>query len=268
MLNTEWQLSGNMAERYEEFLVPVIFVPWAQELLNRADLKPGNRLLDLACGTGIVSRLAADKGIIATGGDINAGMLAVANACSENLNIDFQEADACNLPYDDQRFDAVICQQGLQFFPDKSKALAECFRVLKPGGRAIFCTARELEENPLMNAQVEAFKAYLGQNSTGAIQAVCGFADPKETQALFAGAGFEPIEVSKVVLTLKAENATVFVDGLMKATPVADKITAMNEDDRKALQGSMIAAFGAYYDGKALTFPHSANVAIAVRPAG
>ncbi len=267
MFNTEWQLSGNMAERYEEFLVPVIFVPWAQKLLGLAKLKPENQLLDLACGTGIVSRLAAAKGAIATGGDINAGMLAVAKKCSGSLNIDFQEADACNLPFDDKKFDVVICQQGLQFFPNKSKALAECFRVLKPGGRAIFCTARALEENPLMTAQVEAIKAHLGKDKTGAIQAVCGFTDPEVTQALFADAGFNPIEVNKVVLTLNAKNAAEFVNGLMKAIPVSDAIAALDNNTRKAMQGSLLKAFGACFDGESLAFPHSANVAIAVRPA-
>jgi len=233
-----------MAERYEEFLVPVIFVPWAQDLLERAKLKPDDRLLDLACGTGIVSRMSAENGVIATGGDINAGMLAVAKERSGNSKIDFMEADAGNLPFEDQSFDVVICQQGLQFFPDKSAAVAECYRVLKPGGRAVFCTARELAENPLMSSQVDAFKVHLGDDSTGAIQAVCGFSDQEEIHALFANAGFEPVDVRKVVLSLTAENAPAFVDGLMMATPVAERIAAMEGEARSALQAAVLEAFG------------------------
>jgi ubiquinone/menaquinone biosynthesis C-methylase UbiE len=160
MTNTEWQLSGNMAERYEEYLVPVIFAPWANELIMHGGLASGDSLLDLACGTGIVARLAARSGMTATGGDINPGMLAVAKESAAGLDATFHSADAQDLPFEDECFDAVICQQGLQFFPDKPAAVSESLRVLKPGGRAVFCTARGLEENPLMQAQVAAFAVF------------------------------------------------------------------------------------------------------------
>lgn len=143
MLNTEWQLSGTIAERYEEFLVPVIFVPWARNLLARAALIPDMKLLDLACGTGIVARMASASGVTATGGDINAAMLAVAEKHADGAKLSFCHADAQALPFDDQSFDAVICQQGLQFFPDRRASAMECLRVLKPGGRAIFALHEE-----------------------------------------------------------------------------------------------------------------------------
>lgn len=265
MVNTEWQLSGNMAERYEEHLVPVIFTPWANDLIARVDFAPGDRLLDLACGTGIVARLATRSGVMATGGDINPGMLAVAKERSAGLNATFQLADALDLPFEDESFDAIICQQGLQFFPDKPAAVSECLRVLKPGGRAVFCTARGLEENPLMQAQVAAFSRYFGEEATQAIRAVCGFPDAEKVQALFDDAGFGQVAVETVVLDLEAEDGSAFVNGLMMATPVAERIAAMNQAERTALHDDMLKEFGACYDGAALHFPHSANVVSASR---
>jgi ubiquinone/menaquinone biosynthesis C-methylase UbiE len=266
MINAEWQLSGNMADRYEEFLVPVIFDPWARNLLTRADLKPGHRLLDLACGTGIVARLAAKEGVSVVGGDINTGMLAVAADRAEGLHVVFRHADAQALPFEDRSFDALICQQGLQFFPDKQVAISECFRVLRPGGRAVFCTARDLDENPLMRSQVAAFGSHLGDDTTMAIRAVCSLTDPDEMRALFERAGFSPVKIEKVVLDLVASDGRAFIDGMMKSTPVADRIAAMEHLARDALREAVLQEFGACYDGVALQFPHSANVAIASRP--
>jgi len=266
MPNTEWQLSGNMAERYEEFLVPVIFVPWARDLLARIDLMPGDRILDLACGTGIVARLAAQMGGSVVGGDINPGMLAVAADRAAGLPVAFQHADAQALPFEDGSFDALICQQGLQFFPDKSAAIAECFRVLRPGGRAVFCTAGSLDENPLMRSQVAAFGTHVGEDTTLAIRAVCGFTDPDEMRALFERAGFSRVTIKKIVLDLVAPDGRAFVDGMMKSTPVADRIAAMDGSARDALREAMLREFGPCFDGTALHFPHSANVAVASRP--
>ena len=265
-MNTEWQLSGNMAERYEELLVPVIFDPWARCLLTRAGLKPGDRLLDLACGTGIVARLAAKQGVSVVGGDINTAMLAVAANRAEGLGVVFQQADAQALPFGDASFDALICQQGLQFFPDKSVAIAECFRVLRPGGRAVFCTALGLDENPLIRSQVAALGSHLGEDTTMAIRAVCSFTDPDQMRALFECAGFSPVKIEKVVLDLIAPDGRAFVDGMMKSTPVADRIAAMERPARDALREAMLQEFGPCYDGIALNFPHRANVTVAFRP--
>lgn len=266
MANTEWQLSGNMAERYEEFLVPVVFVPWARDLLARAALKPGERLLDLACGTGIVARMAAGTGVSVIGADLNPGMLEVAVDRAEGTGIVFQQADAQDLPFHDSSFDVIICQQGLQFFPDKARALAECFRVLRPGGRAVFCIARGLDENPLMQAQVAAIERHIGEAATGAIRAVCGFGDPDEASAVFADAGFAPIATKTVVLELKAKDAMAFVDGLMKSTPVADSVATMDSAERSQMLNTVLDGFGDYRRGQALSFPHSSNVVEARRP--
>ena len=267
MSNQQWQLSGSMPERYEEFLVPVIFTPWAQELLSRAALSEGAELLDLACGTGIVARMAATRGVRVCGADLNPGMLAQAETQSAGQNITCRQADAAGLPFDAGRFDAVICQQGLQFFPDKPGAVAECFRVLRPGGKAVFCMARGLEENPLMRAQVKAFAVHLDADEANAIRAVCGFADPEETGALFTDAGFDPVSVQAVTLELNARDAGAFVNGLMAATPASERIAALSPEARAALHSDILAGFGSCHHGKALRFPHVSNVVVAAKPA-
>lgn len=192
-------------------------------------------------------------------------MLAVARKYVKELDVTFVEADAQALPFEDQQFDVVICQQGLQFFPDKATAVKECFRVLKPRGKAIFCTAREVGENPLMQAQIEAFSRHIGDEAANPIRAVCGFPDPSETQSLFEAAGFEQVKVEKVVLSLFAGKGGAFVDGLLKATPVADKIANMEQSDRNQVRDAMLDAFADCFDGAALRFPHSANVVVAGR---
>ncbi|MDU8910013.1 class I SAM-dependent methyltransferase [Aestuariicoccus sp. MJ-SS9] len=263
--NTEWQVSGNAAQRYEEHLVPVIFVPWAEHLIGRAGLRDGQAVLDIACGTGIVARMAADK--VGSGGrvagvDLNAGMLAVArdSAAAEGRKIDWQEGNAQDLPFDDGTFDAVFCQQGLQFFPDKVTALSEMRRVLKPGGRALVCVAAALAENPLMQTQVAAFDRHLDSASGDAIRAVCGLHDAATIRGLTADAGFADAEVEKITLTLRHPDARAFVAGLMKATPNAGRIADMPEDKRAQILQDLLDGFGACVQGDALEFPHVSHV--------
>lgn len=136
----QWQVAGSAPENYEEYLVPVIFGPWGNDLLTVAALRPGEHLLDVACGTGIVARLAAEKvgptGKV-VGVDINPGMLAAARKSSASATIDWREGNAMALPLPDVTFSVAVCQQGLQFFPDRAAALREMHRVLMPRGRLV-----------------------------------------------------------------------------------------------------------------------------------
>ena len=127
------------AEALEKFLVPTLFGPWAAEVVERAAPQPGQRLLDVGCGTGPAVRLAAEQ-VKPTGHvigfDLDAGMLEVARRCAEREGhrVEWRQADGIKMPFDDRSFDVVLCCQGLQFFPDKLAALREVRRVLKPDG--------------------------------------------------------------------------------------------------------------------------------------
>jgi len=264
-VNSKWQVSGGAAELYEENLVPVIFIPWAQELLNRAELVSGEAVLDAACGTGIVARMASDRvgpDAKVVGADINAGMLTVAKSKSkeEGKQIDWVKADVGSLPFNDASFDAVFCQQGLQFFPDKVSALKEFRRVLKPTGRCVICVAQSLEHNPLMNGQIEILTRYIGEDAANAIRAVCSLSDSDMIHDLFAEAGFSEINIESVTLTLRHSDGKAFVAGNMSSTPAADAISMLPEETRQDLLQDFLNTFGSYYDGQALAFPHVSHV--------
>jgi len=135
-----WQLAEGSAAAYERYLVPVFMDPWAADLIDAVEVAPGQRVLDIACGTGVVTRHAAAR--VGSGGEVtavevNPGMLAVARAAAAGMPapIRWHEAGAEQLPLADASIDVVLCQQGLQFFYDPAAALAEMRRIARPGGR-------------------------------------------------------------------------------------------------------------------------------------
>jgi SAM-dependent methyltransferase len=145
-MTTGWQLDTDSAEAYERYLVPAIFEPFARALVALAAPTAGERVLDAACGTGVVARYAAPRAGHVVGADVNAGMLAVAGRIAPQL--EWVQADLAALPFADASFDVVLCQQGLQFVPDRAAALAELRRVLAPGGRILVSVWRGPEHNP------------------------------------------------------------------------------------------------------------------------
>ena len=158
MAQTEsgWQLEASAPELYERYMVPAVARLWAADLVERAAPKSGERVLDVACGTGIVARLAAaamGMGHV-VGLDINQGMLAVARSRSAGpgLHIEWHEASALDLPFPDTSFDLILCQLGLQFFPDQPRALHEMIRVLVPNGRLALSVFTAIERTPVTNA--------------------------------------------------------------------------------------------------------------------
>ena len=149
MAETRYQLKGNAPQLYERETVHILGKPLAELMLARVALHAGDRVLDAACGTGIVSRVAVqqhgDLGHV-IGVDLNAGMLDVAraNTPATRVPIEWRQADVCALPFPDARFEVVLCQQGLQFVPDPLVALRDIRRVLVPGGRLAFTVFSEI----------------------------------------------------------------------------------------------------------------------------
>jgi ubiquinone/menaquinone biosynthesis C-methylase UbiE len=142
--------SGSIPKLYDDYLVPLIFQPYAQDLVGRLASRKPARVLEIAAGTGVVTRLLASTlpasaAIVAT--DLNRPMLELAAAVGTSRPVQWREADAMQLPFGDGEFDAVLCQFGVMFFPDKPKAFAEAHRVLKPGGLLLFNAWDRIEEN-------------------------------------------------------------------------------------------------------------------------
>jgi len=173
---------GSAPENYERYFVPAIGAPLASGLVDLAALRLGERVLDVACGTGVVARLAAEH-VGASGSvvgiDINPAMLAVAHAAEPGAPpIEWHEASADELPLADSSFDVSLCQMGLQFFPDKPTALREIRRVLAPGGRLLLNVPGPTP--PIFAILEEALANHLGPEPAAFVQAVFSLHEPAE----------------------------------------------------------------------------------------
>lgn len=159
MGDEQWQVTGSAAEVYQRELVPAIFGPWAPRVVALAAPAAGERALDVACGTGVVARLVAERvgpeGQVA-GLDLNPGMLAVASGLPvAGAPIGWVQASAVRMPFPDRSFEVVCCQLGLQYFPARPAALAEMARVLAPGGRLAVMVWRSIDHSPGFAALAE-----------------------------------------------------------------------------------------------------------------
>ena len=194
MSDGQWQLTGTAAELFERYLVPAITAKWAEDLLDRAQPRGGEAILDIACGTGIVARLAAKRmgrGLV-TGLDLNAGMLNVArSAPTEGAAIIWIEGSALVLPFPEDSFDLVLCQQGFQFFPDQRKALCEVCRVLKGGGRAALSVYSRIERTPGANAFALALDDVVGRDASRIKRGEHSFTDATQLETLFRELGVQ-----------------------------------------------------------------------------
>ena len=154
--------AGSIPKLYDTYLVPLIFEPYAADLANRLGSRTLSRILEIAAGTGVVTRALAvalpeSVSIIAT--DLNQAMLDQASAAGTERAVEWRQADAMQLPFPDETFDAVICQFGVMFFTDRSKAFSEVRRVLKPGGGFIFNVWDRISENEFADAVTNALES-------------------------------------------------------------------------------------------------------------
>ncbi|MEO7165458.1 MAG: class I SAM-dependent methyltransferase [Spartobacteria bacterium] len=154
--------AGSIPKLYETYLVPLIFAPYAADLVDRLRSRPLTRVLEIAAGTGIVTRrlasvLPANVSIVAT--DLNEGMVEHAISLGSSRPVEWSAADAMALPFPDGKFDAVVCQFGVMFFPDKAKAFAEVRRVLRPGGLFVFSVWDRIEENEFVDTVTTALES-------------------------------------------------------------------------------------------------------------
>lgn len=195
-------------EAYERKSVARVFGPLAIEFLKHFPVQEGERVLDVACGTGIVARNVAiqvgPKGHV-KGIDLNPGMLKVAKSLepSEGAKIEWHEGDATKLPFEEDEFDVVLCQQGLQFFSDKLSAIGEMFRVLAEGGRVGICIGRSIEHAPYNLAKAEALGRHVGPEAEEKERNRTPFSLGR-SEALFElilGAGFKDVQIQQLEFT-------------------------------------------------------------------
>ena len=260
----QFQLEGDAAERYERWTVPFLLGPWVPGLLDLAALRVGERVLDVATGTGVVARLAARRvapGGTVTGLDLNAGMLEVARRLPlpPGLMIDWREGSAVDLPFTDGAFDVVLCQQGVQFFPDRPKALGEMRRVLTSAGRVAVSVWSG--PSPYISALREGLERYVGAEAAISGAAAHSLGDADELCDLLRGAGFRDVVVHHVRMTLRLPAPEEFVLRHLSAVPAAGLVAAVGNEARAALVAHVKEATRPYVDGYGLAVPYEVNVA-------
>jgi SAM-dependent methyltransferase len=271
MSNKHWQLDATAAEVYERYLVPAITAKWAEDLLDRANPREGEAVLDVACGTGIVARVAAKRMVrgLVTGLDLNPGMLAVARSVpTRGASIIWIEGSAIDLPFASASFDVVLCQLGLQFFPDRRKAVGEIRRVLEGSGRAALSVNSGIERTPGANAFVLALVDVVGTDASRIKRGEHSFTDSTQLEILLRDSGFDAVEVHTVEQTIAFPSVLDFVRFQLVATPMTVLLKDQAEPERQAMisqiaSKTMALSTVAMLEGGRFTFPQQAYVAIA-----
>jgi SAM-dependent methyltransferase len=241
------------AENYERDFVPAIATPVSTSLLAAANLQPGERVLDVACGTGIIARLAAETvgptGTV-TAIDVAPDMIDVARATSApGAAIDWHVGDAASLPFDDGTYDAVLCQMGLMFMADRAAAVAEMRRVLAPGGRVVVNTPGSIQPPFVMLEQaiVEHINADLG----GFVRAVFSMHDPDAVATLLREAGLDDVTASVIQVPLRLPAPAEFLWMYINLTPMGPIVAQASEAARSAMERDAVAAWEPYVvDGR------------------
>jgi len=254
----------NPAENYERFFVPFIGGPLAADLVREADLRPGERVLDAACGTGVVARLAAAQvgpdGEVA-GLDVNPGMLAVAATVAQDPSIEWHEGSVEEMPLADDAFDAVLCQLSLQFVDDRPRALRDMRRVLAPGGRLTLNVPGPI--SPMFETLADALGRHVDPRAGGFVRAVFDLDDEDEVLGLLRGAGFQDVTVRAHHYELPLPAPRDFLWQYIASTPLAGLVSGAAEEERSALEDEVVAGWGAFADGEGMRYPQRVLLASA-----
>ncbi len=228
------QVSTAAAEVYETFFVPALFGQFATRVAEAAGIRPGDTVLDVACGTGALTREARRRAGAAgtvTGLDRNAGMLAVARR--SDPAIDWREGMAEALPFADGHFDAVVSQFGLMFFEDRSRALREMWRVLKPGGRLVVAVWDSAERSPGYRQMIGLLDRLFGPDIAAGLEAPFVLGDPADFAAAFTAAGLPDVRIETLPGTARFPSIDDWVRTDVKGWTLAD---AIDEDGYRRLK--------------------------------
>lgn len=238
---------GTGPENYERFFVPAIGRPMATDLIDLAALQPGERVLDVACGTGIVARLARERigaGTTLAGLDPDPGMLAVAREVAAGTGIEWHPSSAESMPVSDASFDVVLSQMGLQFVPDKIAAVQEIARVLAPGGRVAL---NVVGPRPgLMSVLAGALATHVGSDSSKFVDIVFSLHDTDRIQSLLAEAGLREVSVTSRIKTLELPPPAEFLWQYIHSTPLRGLVARVDDDVRAALENEVLRGWQAF----------------------
>jgi SAM-dependent methyltransferase len=231
--NNDKVFAGSVPRLYEEYFVPLIFEPYAVDMVNRVAARSPKTILEIACGTGVVTRklassLPQDASIIAS--DLNQAMLDQAIATGATRTVEWRQADAMQLPFPDTTFDAVVCQFGAMFFPDKAQAFSEARRVLRPGGAFMFSVWDRLEENEIVTVISAVLESIFPDDPPRFMSRTPhGYYDLDAISQDLKNGGFpSPPQFSTVAARSKAPSARHAAIAYCQGTPLRGEIEARN----------------------------------------
>ncbi len=255
------------AAAFEKYLVPTVFGPWSRSLVDLANPKPGERLLDIGCGTGAAARYAAEimpeqNAVAAI--DLNPGMVAHARALDPKAAIDWQLGDIMALPFDDGTFQNIVGNQVLQFLPDRGAALVEVRRVMTEDGRAIFGVYCQLDLCPAHCAVANALEKH--HVDPAGIQHPYSFGDPLILGDVLADAGFRDVSVVRRTMEARFESPKAFVEALAAGGPSArHALEQLDDDGLPQVINDITQALDHYLDAEGLRVITASNVAVGRR---
>lgn len=269
MVETGYQLKGNAAQQYERDVVTTLSKPQTEVMFEHVSLHEGERVLDIACGTGIVLRLAVERyrhirSIV--GVDINRSMLDVAKELTPTTDIpvEWRESDVCDLPFPDASFDVVLCSQGVQFFPDKRAALHNVKRALVSGGRFIFTVWST--PHPPQAALADSLRQHV--NADAAIDCLSPFAwsDAKKIRELVTDAGFRDIEMEIIESPMRMSSSAGSVSNFIQVIAARSSFAREIEGCLSVLEQELSTALQPHLVGDEFIMTSKAHLVQARKP--
>jgi len=264
--NEQWHVAKEAAELYERVVARHILGPWAPSLVDAARLAAGERALDLACGTGVVTRIAAQRvgprGRV-TGVDLNVEMIGIARSlpAPDGGPIQWIEGSALAIPLPDASVDVVLCQQGLQFFPDKALSLREMRRALVRGGRLALSV---WSGTGVYNGAVgRALARFAGEDTASRFCASRNVPAREELERLAVAAGFSGVDVRIVRMNLHLPRLDRFTLDHLAATPVAASIAALDPESRKNIGTNVMKELLSFSEGDGVSYPEEIHLVTA-----
>ncbi len=232
--------AGSIPRLYQQYLVPMIFLPYAEDLAKRVAARSPKSVLEVAAGTGVVTRKLAEtlpEDVAITATDLNQPMIDEASSIGTKQPVIWRQADAMSLPFPDRSFDVVVCQFGAMFFPEKPRAFAEARRVLRPGGAFIFNVWDRLTDNEVAQLISDAAASVFPDDPPRFLERTpYGYNDPAVIRADLAAGGFTaPAELVTLTTRARAASAHEAAIGLCEGSPLRNEIEARDPSRLEAV---------------------------------
>ncbi len=269
-----WQLDGAGPDAYERYLVPKFFRPWAERLVDLAAPSPGDHILDVCAGTGIVARAAARRvgaeGRV-MGLDRNEAMLRTAARIDADEggapSVEWRLGDAVQLPFEEGDFDVAFCQQALQFVPDPAAVVGEMHRVLRRGGRMGLNVLRSIAHHPSYALLAEVLEVHAGEEAGAMMRSPFPSWSAAELRDLARSAGFETVVLHIDIREIRFPSAAEFLRQEAASSPLAGPVAALEEGVRTRMLAAVDEALRDYTDDEGVVFPMETHMLVATRNA-